>query len=128
MNDTAAIPKIPRPTITATTIRMIFRALLFLGAAVIVAGTDEEGEADDALPSGWVAPHLVQNFAPPSKVAPQELQNAIKFASRPIIFALTAEYIASSPHHAWPHHAWPLGASTKAAGSSSLPGSNPAAA
>jgi hypothetical protein len=38
---------------------------------------------------------LVQNFAPPSRVAPQELQNAIKFASRPPIFALTAEYIAS---------------------------------
>src|SRR5258708_2571755 len=83
MKETAAIPKIPRPTTTATIIRMIFRALLFLGAVAGVAarGAGEEGEADDALPTGWVAPHLVQNFAPPSRVAPQELQNAIKFSS-----------------------------------------------
>jgi hypothetical protein len=74
---------------------MILRALLFLGADVVAMGAGEEGAADGALPTGWVAPHLVQNFAPPSRVAPQELQNAIKFASRPPIFALTAEYIAS---------------------------------
>src|SRR5690242_10746012 len=77
MNETAATPRIPRPTITATTIRMILRALLLCGTAVVVA-TGEEGTADDALPAGWVAPHLVQNLAPPSRVAPQELQNAIK--------------------------------------------------
>src|SRR6266478_6090735 len=125
MKDTAAMPKIPRPTTTAKTIKMTFRALPLFGAggSGVAAAAGEEGVADVDLPTGWVAPHLVQNFAPPSRVAPQELQNAIKFASRPIIFALTAEYIAS-----WPHHAWPLGASTKAAGSSSLPGSNPAAA
>jgi hypothetical protein len=78
---------------------MILRALLFFGAVAngAAAGAGEEGVADDILPAGWVAPHLVQNFAPPSRVAPQELQNAIKFASRPPIFALTAEYIATLP-------------------------------
>src|ERR1700680_3596923 len=102
MKETAAIPKIPKPTTTATTIRMILRALLFFGpvASVVAAGAGAEGIADDALPIGWVAPHLVQNFAPPSRVAPQELQNAIKLASRPPIFALSAKYIASLLHHA----------------------------
>jgi hypothetical protein len=57
-----------------------------------------------------VVPHLLQNFAPVSKVAPQELQNAIKFASHPLIlalriFALTAEYIASSASGALPFFA-----------------------
>jgi len=62
---------------------MILRALLFLGAVadVLAGGAGEEDAADDTRPTGWVAPHLVQNFAPPSRVAPQELQNAIRFAS-----------------------------------------------
>src|SRR6266478_4548776 len=83
MKDTAAMPKIPRPTTTATTIRMTFRALPLFGAAGsgVAAAAGEEGVADDTRPTGWVAPHLVQNFAPPSRVAPQELQNAIRFAS-----------------------------------------------
>ena len=54
--------------------------------------TGEEGVADDALPAGWVAPHLVQNFAPPSRVAPQELQNAINYLAFNS-FCTTAEYI-----------------------------------
>jgi hypothetical protein len=40
--------------------------------------------AADAVP-GWVVPHLLQNFAPPSRVAPQELQKAMGLP-RPQIF------------------------------------------
>jgi hypothetical protein len=90
--DAAGNPMIPRPTMTATTIRMIFRALLFLGAVVngAAAGADE-GVADDTLLPGCSAT-LGAKFCPPSRVAPQALQNAIVFASRHL-FVLTAEYI-----------------------------------
>src|SRR5580704_16548093 len=102
MKETAAMPKMPRPTITATTIRMTLRALLLLGAVAseVGAGAGEEDTAADVRPNGWVAPHFVLNFAPPSRVAPQALQNAIKLTSRSLIFAPTPEYIASLPREA----------------------------
>src|SRR5579862_8984197 len=83
MNETVAIPRIPSPTTTATTMRMILRALLFCGA---VRGAVVGGLTRVAVTlTGCVVPHLLQNFAPPSRVAPQELQNAIRLP-RPQVF------------------------------------------
>src|SRR5579862_3573849 len=92
----------PRPTTMATIIRTTLRAPLFFGAVDSAAGgPGTEGVADEGLPTGWVAPHLVQNFAEPSNVAPHALQNAI--ASPPVhyfpILALTAECIPGSSAH-----------------------------
>src|SRR5450755_3103925 len=84
MKETAAIPRMPSPTTTATTIRMIFRAPpLFWGAPGAPAAGVKTGAA--AAAPGCVVPHLVQNFAPASRVAPQELQNAIGLP-RPQVF------------------------------------------
>src|SRR5580692_4256752 len=70
------MPRIPRPTMTATMMRMILRALLppldgggAMGAAAATAGIGGAAE--------MAAPHLLQNFVPSVTVAPQELQNAI---------------------------------------------------
>ena len=65
------MPRMPSPTTTATVIRMIFKPVL---ARAGVAAADEAGvPATD----GTLAPHLGQNLAEGSNVAPQELQNAI---------------------------------------------------
>src|SRR5271165_4579751 len=76
MNPTVAMPRMPRPMMTATMIRMILRALLppldgggARGAVAVTPGADG--------PAGTAAPHLLQNFVPSFRVAPQELQNAI---------------------------------------------------
>jgi hypothetical protein len=72
------------PTITATTIRMIFRALLppvGVGAGADGVGGELTLEAGAPAATGaaaTAAPHLLQNFVPGFRVAPQELQNAIR--------------------------------------------------
>src|SRR5271165_2579819 len=76
MKEIAPIPKIPSATTTATTIRMILRAPLFFGVVPGAAPEEVKTGAADTAP-GWVLPHLLQNFAPASRVAPQVLQNAI---------------------------------------------------
>src|ERR1700722_4088164 len=69
-----AMPRIPTRTMTATTIRITLRALLPPVGAV--AGAVEVAP-EIAIPAGTAAPHLLQNFVPGFRVAPQELQNAI---------------------------------------------------
>jgi hypothetical protein len=72
------------PTITATTIRMIFRALLPpVGVGAGADGVGDELTLEAVAPVGTgaaatAAPHLLQNFVPGFRVAPQELQNAIR--------------------------------------------------
>src|ERR1019366_1792087 len=70
MNAQVPILRIPSPTITASTIRIILRAPLPCAGA---AGAPDAAPAavDDA------APHLGQNFAPASIAVPHALQNAI---------------------------------------------------
>src|ERR1035437_4148191 len=76
MMPTVATPRIPMPTITATTIRMILRALLPpVGAGAGGGAVDVTPAAGG--PDATAAPHLLQNFVPSFRVAPQELQNAI---------------------------------------------------
>jgi hypothetical protein len=48
---------------------------------VLAAGVNTGVGAEAVAEPGWVAPHLVQNFAPPSRVAPQELQKAMEVTS-----------------------------------------------
>src|ERR1035437_2236611 len=70
------IPRTPTPTMTATTMRMILRALLPPlegGAGGRVVGVTPGADG----PAATTAPHLLQNFVPAFRVAPQELQNAI---------------------------------------------------
>src|ERR1700693_4422448 len=76
MMPTVATPRMQMPTMTATTIRTTLRALLppvgaGAGAAVVEATAAADG------PAATAAPHLLQNFVPGFRVAPQELQNAI---------------------------------------------------
>src|ERR1700686_1294200 len=69
-----AMPRIPTRTITATTIKITLRALLppvGAGAGAV------DGMPAVAAPAATAAPHLLQNFVPGFRVAPQELQNAI---------------------------------------------------
>src|SRR5208337_2100139 len=86
------IPRIPIPTITAMTIRITLRALLppVGGAAGAGGGCTEAAGGAAAAP----APHLLQNFDPGSRVAPQELQNAIGHLVVGIVRTLTREYTA----------------------------------
>ena len=76
INAHVPILRIPRPTITASTIRIILRAPPPCAGP---AGAAETGEAFDAAPAAVddAAPHLGQNFAPASIAVPHELQNAI---------------------------------------------------
>src|SRR6202158_6606591 len=79
---TVAMPRIQTPTSTATTIRTTLRALLppvgtvAAGGVVEVAPPAVDVAAVD-VPGATAAPHLLQNFVPGFRVAPQELQNAI---------------------------------------------------
>src|ERR1700686_5754888 len=74
MMPTVAMPRIPTRTMTATTIRITLRALL----PPVGAGAGAVEVAPEiAVPAGTAAPHLLQNFVPGFRVAPQELQNAI---------------------------------------------------
>src|ERR1039458_676895 len=73
MMPTVAMPRIPRQTTTATTIRMILRALLPPVAGGAGRGLVMTGAGGAAV----AAPHLLQNFVPSVRAAPQELQNAI---------------------------------------------------
>src|SRR6476620_11273736 len=83
MKETVPIARIPRTTMTATTIRMILRALPLFW---VEAGAVPAGVMGAAAAPGWVVPHLLQNFAPLSRVAPQELQNAIAAPRRYLFF------------------------------------------
>src|SRR5258707_862381 len=66
------IPRMPRQTITATMMRIIFSALLLWAGAVAA------GAATGAPAAAPVAePHLGQKRAPGSMAVPQELQKAI---------------------------------------------------
>ena len=67
------------------------------GAAAILLGNGSDsgrGKTEAAAAPGWVVPHLLQNFAPLSRVAPQELQNAIA-SPRVSNSSQMAEYIAN---------------------------------
>src|SRR5271167_4842715 len=75
MKPTVATPRIPTTTMTATTIRMILRALLPPVVGVGGGGVGAPPGADG--PAATAAPHLLQNFVSAVRVAPQELQNAI---------------------------------------------------
>src|SRR6202051_3305748 len=81
MMPTVATPRIQTPTSTAPTIRTTLRALLPPVGAVAGAGAVEVapavGVAAVDVPGATAAPHLLQNFVPGFRVAPQELQNAI---------------------------------------------------
>src|SRR5581483_1059084 len=79
----ATLPMMPNPISTATTIRMILTASFFLAGAEMPA---IGGAPVIALP------HLAQNFAPGSRLAPQELQKAMVHL-RPLEWA---EYIANT--------------------------------
>src|SRR5271166_2843691 len=81
------MPTIPRPTITATTIRTTLRALLAGGGGATGA---VEGTATLEAPTG--APHLLQNCAPSLRVAPQELQNAMVHLGAGILLAWPRVY------------------------------------
>src|SRR5438477_8153112 len=76
MTPTVTMPRIPMTTMTATTIRIILRALL---PPVGAGGAGIGGRAADVAPGAvaTAAPHLLQNWVPGLSVAPQELQNAI---------------------------------------------------
>src|ERR1700687_6240182 len=76
MMPTVATPRIQTPTSTATTIRTTLRALLPPVGAVAGTGAVEVTPGADS-PGATAAPHLLQNFVPGFRVAPQELQNAI---------------------------------------------------
>src|SRR2546430_1882468 len=77
-----ATPRIPRPTITATTSRMTLRALppCFVGEAE--TGSVEDVAAGTVPDVSTVTPHLLQNLAPGARVAPHELQNAINYLTK----------------------------------------------
>ena len=64
------------PTITATTMRITLRALPPPVGAGAGGGAVDVTPGEDA-PTATAAPHLLQNFVPGFRVAPQELQNAI---------------------------------------------------
>src|SRR5207249_10232799 len=80
------MPRIKSPTTMATTIRITLTALLCAG----VAGVEATAAA------GTAAPHLGQNFAPGSTVAPHALQNAMSHLWPELGLALNAEYIVIS--------------------------------
>src|SRR6516164_5242412 len=63
----------PRSTKTPITMRTILRALL----PPVLGGGAGTGRAAAAGASAMTAPHLLQNFVPSARLAPQELQNAI---------------------------------------------------
>src|SRR6266498_1359627 len=78
MMPTVATPRIPMRTMAPTTTRTILRALpppplegVTGGGGVITGGAAATGAPDTA------APHLLQNFVPSARDAPQKLQNAI---------------------------------------------------
>src|ERR1700686_1880099 len=81
MMPTVATPRIQTPTSTATTIRTTLRALLPPVGAVAGTGAVEVTPGADS-PGATAAPHLLQNFVPGFRVAPQELQNAIVTSGR----------------------------------------------
>src|SRR5258707_3228866 len=64
----------PKASTAPTTMRIIFSGLFDCGGAPIGAGCEYAGITPD---SGDTAPHLEQNLDPASRLAPQELQNAI---------------------------------------------------
>jgi hypothetical protein len=80
MMPTVAMPRIPMPTMMATTMRITLRALLPPIGAGAGVGTVDGTPGADAPATG--APHLLQNFVPGFRVAPQELQNAIGHLER----------------------------------------------
>src|SRR5579871_2984442 len=73
------MPRIPMKTITATMMRMILRALLLPPLLGTAGGTGRGAETGvpGATATPAAAPHLLQNFVPSARLAPQELQNAI---------------------------------------------------
>src|SRR5215471_18969066 len=89
-------PRIPSTTITATTIKTIFRALL-LCAGVAGAGGAAGVAAEPTTAAGTAAPHLGQNRAPGPIFVPQELQKAIDHLAWFVVIhkGPTAEYIAN---------------------------------
>src|ERR1700733_3133253 len=87
MMPTVATPRIPRPMITAATMRMILRALLppvgvCAGAAGVTPGAAALAATGADASEATGDPHLLQNFVPAFSVAPQELQNAINHLVR----------------------------------------------
>src|SRR5579864_3737934 len=88
------IPRMLTPTTTPTTMRIILSALLppRVGGGAGRGVCDGSAVAGD-MPAGFpvtAAPHLLQNWVPAFRVAPQELQNAIGHLASG--FSLTREY------------------------------------
>src|SRR5690242_12847635 len=88
--------RMPMPTMTAMTISTTLRPLLRpVGGAADAGVAGGAGvAAGETGPSAMVEPHLLQNFAPAVRGAPQELQNAISHLAGG--FSLTREYIADA--------------------------------
>src|ERR1700687_4749644 len=96
MMPTVATPRIQMPTSTATTMRTTLRALLPPVGAGAGTGAVEVTPGADS-PGATAVPHLLQNFVPGFRVAPQELQNAI-VTSWPVVRKIDG---ASIPQIAW---------------------------
>src|SRR5580700_4699216 len=89
-----ARPRIPMRTITPTMMRIILRALLppAVGGGATGAATVPE----------TAAPHLLQNFVPGVRFAPQELQKAmshlVMFGSHPYFLLVAICDILAAPN------------------------------
>src|SRR5579863_8737904 len=97
MKASEAMPIPPSRTIRPTTIRTVFTALLPPRAAGGTGGITVDGEdgIDMGTPAAPVAaPQRLQNLASGSRVAPQELQNAIADLGSRMGSASTGEYTA----------------------------------
>src|SRR6202140_4676140 len=76
----------PRTTMMATMMSTILRALLPPGGAGATGAEAAGGGGSGAAAAGELAvmpaPHLLQNLVPGVRLAPQELQNAIRHLRR----------------------------------------------
>src|ERR1700756_4771154 len=83
------MPRTPMRTMMPTMTRMTLRALL---PPLEGGGPGAIGEAEVAGTPLTAAPHLLQNFVPSLRGAPQELQNAMVH----LMVSLTGEYTAGA--------------------------------